>query len=370
MGVTGARPRSLVLWVKNLVVALVLLLAACAGQPSASSSTSPPLIVDYGPAPAAVPLIYARDSKHASWYVGIDWTGKPRATVKLAQPLDQFTHLVQSPDGSAFYSDDRGVSYGPILDALGRPQPTFPLPAGLRQIVWADDNRHLCSMSFQNGTFVLSWHLSTYTQTVAVVGTGPNPESGLGNGMGIVGCAFETQPRAIVDRAQSLVATDYSVISLTDGRTLVHTSIGAGIGNDVVASHDARLIALNSLGSGSQGAAHTTVIDVTNGTSTTFDPSVDILAFSGDNRIAIATPHAWTSGFPTKLEGIDLATGRVLWRYDGGQELVTYLVQPGGENFALMLRTVSDQALHPEVHVLIEHPAGSATVVPGSYVSP
>ncbi|TMB45592.1 MAG: hypothetical protein E6J53_06135 [Chloroflexi bacterium] len=355
---------------KTLVVALVLLLAACESQPSAASSTTPSPLEDYGPPPAAAPLIYARDSKHAGWYVGIDWTGKPRATIKLARPLDQFTNLVQSPDGSAFFSDDRGVSYGPILDALGRPQPTFPVPSGLRQIVWADDNRHLCSMSFQNGNFVLSWQVSTYTQTVAVVGTGPNPESGLGNAIGIVACAFETEPKAIVDRARSLVATEYSVIGLTDGRTLLHASIGSGIGNDVVTSHDARLIALNSLGSTGQGAAHTTVIDLTTGSSTTFDPSVDILAFSGDDRIAIATPHAWTSGFPTKLDAIDLATGRVLWRYDGAEELVTYLAQPGGEDFALMLKMVSDQALRPTIHVLIEHPDGSATVVPGAYVRP
>lgn len=355
---------------RKLVVALVLLLAACQGQPSAASSTRPPPIKDYGPPPAAVPLIYVGDSKHAGWYVGIDWTGKPRATIKLAEPLDEYTNLIQSPDGSAFFSDDRGVSYGPILDALGRPQPTFPAPAGLRQIVWADDNRHLCSMSFQNGNLVLSWHVSTFTETVAVVGTGPNPESGLGDGIGIVACAFETEPKAIVDRDQSLVATEYSVVALTDGRTLLKASIGSGIGNDVVASHDARLIALNSLGPTGQGAAHTIVIDLTTGTSTTFDPSLDVLAFSGDDRIALVTPHAWTSGFPTKLEAIDLATGSVLWRYDGDQELEAYLFQPGGENFALMLKMVSDQALHPAVHVLIEHPDAAATVVSGTYVLP
>lgn len=354
---------------RTLVVALVLLLAACENQPTAASSTTPSPPPDYGPPPAAVPLIYARDSRHAGWYVGIDWTGKPLATIKLAQPLDQFTNMVQSPDGSAFFTDDRGVSYGPILDAHGRPQPTFPVPTGLRQIVWADDNRHLCSVSFQDGNFFLSWHISTYTQNVAVVGTGPNPESGLGGGIGIVACAFGTEPKAIVDRAPSLAATEYSVIALTDGRTLLHASIGPGIGNDVVASHDARLIALNSLGS-TEGASHTTVIDLTTGTSTTLDPSVDILAFSGDDRLAIATPHAWTSGYPTKLDAIDLATGRVLWRYDGAEELATYRVQPGGEDFALMLKMVSDQALQPTIHILIEHPDGSATVVPGAYIRP
>src|SRR5207302_34521 len=57
------------------------------GRPSPPTSSPAPL-ADYGPPPVGVPLIYLAYLHRPGWLVGFDWSGKPRGTVKLAQPPD------------------------------------------------------------------------------------------------------------------------------------------------------------------------------------------------------------------------------------------------------------------------------------------
>ena len=319
---------------------------------------------DYGPPPAGVPLVYVGDANHRGWYIGVDWSGKPRGTIKLAQPLDESANLVQSPDGSAFFADDRGVSYGPPLDRLGRPQTGFPIPDGLRQLVWADDNRHLCSIAYQNGHLLLSWHVPGFTYNSAVVAQEPDPSMGIGGDIGIDACAFSTDPRAVLDRSRGLAASEYWVIHLTDGRVLAHAQIPAGVVN-VVASNDGDYLAENA-----STAASTRVLDLSTGHVTNLNPTLQVLGFSGDDKVALVTPQGWTAGFPTTLEAIELATGHVLWTYNGGQELQAFYAEPSGSDFALTFKRAGDQALHPNVSILIERPDGTSTTVEGPFTHP
>lgn len=324
----------------------------------------PSPVGDYGPPPAGVPLVYVGDPNHPGWYIGFDWSGKPRGTIKLAQPLDQFTDLVQSPDGSGFLASSKGVSSGPVLDRLGKPLAAFPIPDGTRQLVWADDNRHLCSAAYQNGHLLLSWHVPGYTSNSAVVGQEPDPSMGIGGDIGIDACAFATDPRAVLDRDYGLRPSEYWVIHLSDGKVLLHAQVPAGVIN-VVASKDGDYLAENA-----STAKSTRVIDLSSGQVTNLDPKLWVLAFTGDDKVALVTPQAWTAGSPTRLEAIELATGRVLWTYAGGQELQAFYMQPGGESIALTLKRPGDQDLHPSVSILIEGPDATSTEVEGLFTQP
>ena len=328
--------------------------------------STPSPVVDYGSPPAGVALFYVADPAHPGWYIGIDWTGKPRGTIKLAQPLDQFTNLRQSHDGSGFFADNRGVTNAASLDRLGQPLAAFPIPNGLRQLLWADDNRHLCSLAWQGGNVLLSWHVPGFTSTVAVVGK----LNSLGESdIGLASCSFATDPRAVLVRVtggQIPMPTEYIVISLATGKVLASEKIQAGMSNDVVVSHDSDLVGLSPFSSG----AHTIVRDLSTGVTTNLDPKLDILAFSGDDTVALVTPQAWTAGFPTQLEAIELATGKVLWTYNGGQELVTFLAQPDGGSFALYFKPAGNTSLKPPIDVLIERPDGSSIAVPGQFAQP
>src|SRR5579864_4385354 len=53
-------------------------------RPTASPSAAPlNEDRDYGPPPAGVPLFYLQSPSHPGWYIGFDWSGHPRGTIKL-----------------------------------------------------------------------------------------------------------------------------------------------------------------------------------------------------------------------------------------------------------------------------------------------
>src|SRR5450756_1561434 len=86
-----------------------------AGSPS-------PVAVDYGPPPPSVPLVWVQDPNHPGWLIGFDWTGKPRGTVKISQPVGQYDKLSQAPDGSAFaYEPNAKGGFQVFFDRTGNP---------------------------------------------------------------------------------------------------------------------------------------------------------------------------------------------------------------------------------------------------------
>src|SRR5579872_869522 len=109
---------------------------------------------DYGPPPAGVPLFYLQSPTHPGWYIGFDWSGHPRGTIKLP-PLDPSQSLFQSYDGSSLeisQSGKTGVG-AELLDRLGNPI------SGASGQIWADDNQHMCSINFDQRTH--DWTLVT-----------------------------------------------------------------------------------------------------------------------------------------------------------------------------------------------------------------
>jgi hypothetical protein len=96
------------------------------------------------------------------------------------------------------------------------------------------------------------------------------------------------------------------------------------------------------------------------------DPSLGVVAFNSDDSLALVTTEMWVGGSPTHLAVIDLRTGHWIWEYDGPDMLDSSMSQPGGRDFALVLRApASADLVATEV---IVHGDGSSTRLPGRHV--
>jgi len=290
--------------------------------PAATPNASP--LADYGPPPAGTALVYVRDPTHASWLVGYDWAGKPRGTVKLGQAVDTNQYVGQAPDGQAFQvaPTAKGGS-GVFLDRLGTPIPALGGTGGYTGGVWADDNRHFCSVSFDQQTY--TWTLVTQgpgeaQKQVAVIAR----DTGVGQtGIGVAACSYQ-HDQAVVVRTVIAWPSEMWVMRLSTGKVLSHTNYTNQPSN-LIASGDTLFIATNSAASTSlrqPGSASTVVSRVSDGSVVaTLDPAMGVLAFSHDNSLVLVTTSPWIQGQPAHLAIVDVKTQQVVWRYDGPEGL-------------------------------------------------
>ncbi len=334
--------------------------------PAAHPTPSP--IGDYGPPPAGVPLFYLEDPSHPGWYVGFDWNGVPRGTIKLATPLDPGIVLQQSPDGSSFDLSPGGKGGGTtFLNRLGTGQ-TAGTPG-----MWADDSLHTCAVSFDQQKY--TWTLITggpgqtsYGRPVTVIAT----DSAIGQtGVSLAACSFKND-RAIAVRTSVSWPSEVWVIRLSDGQVLSHRGYAdAALGN-IVASPDAALIAENSRYSVDGTTPDITVIrSAADGhVVATLDPSVGVIGFSSDDKLALVTTSPLLPRRLLGLAAIDIALNKVVWRYEGTSALAGFLTQPLGAGFAVMLQSPSEQGPHPHVSVVMVFADGRSLGVPGEFVRP
>lgn len=341
------------------------------GPQATPSARADNLDRDFGPPPAGEPLFYVASPSHPGWYIGFDWNGVPRGTMKLAQPLGPDGGLIQAPDGSGFQVTLGGKGNAGYLDRLGRPvSGPFPQP-GAR---WADDSRHLCVVSMNQTTMML-------TLETQLVGEAPREVApiylykGDESSVDVAACSFKNG-RAIVVRTATAGLTDLWVIQLSGGEVLTHTAYtkGGELGS-ITASGDGSLVAENS--SKAQGfiggpTAPQTVIRRAVGGSVvaTLDPSFAVLAFSADDSEALVATTPWAAGTETHVALVDVATGRVLWRGDEKAYLSRVLVEPVGADFALLFQDPSDATLHPIIYVLMVPVDGRTYGIPGRFVRP
>lgn len=365
--VTQPGPRSSVQWVAVAVAAL-LALAVIAGLMSARTAQhrtvpvapKPTAVADYGPPPAGVPLIYLADKNHPGWYTGFDWSGKPRGTIKLPQAIDPLSNLVQSPDGSFFVVDNgKGGGGGPFYDRLGQP---ISGPGELSFAIWADDSRHMCGLNADTtGTW---WELDTQqpghtARSIARIAPySPDQPSGIS----VVACSFGSDQAVLAKDAYS-GPSELWVIQLSSGKQLAHRSLPSrGFPYwSLAASADATLLGENP---------GPDVIRASDGARVaTLDPTYGVVAFSADDQEILVTTSGWTSGFPTHLAVVDLS-GRIVWRYDGGEELAGFASNPTGRGFVVGLKTPRDPRFHPPIDVLLVGGDGQVSSLPAGYVRP
>lgn len=346
-------------------------------------------VADYGPPPAAVPLLYVHDPNNPSWLIGYDWSGQPRGTVKLGPEAAQ-QGVQMAPDGSAFQVGPGGKGRtGLFLDRLGRPIPAKGVSTDIAGGMWADDNKHQCLITLDQQTF--AWGLSTQlpgdaVRPVAAIARDP----GVGqSGISLAACSFHSN-LAIAVRTTIAWPAELWVIRLSDGKVLSHRTYRA---NDrlssVVTSPDGVYVAENSnKGSSldpSQGAASTIIRRVSDGKQVAaLDPSVQVLAFSGDDSMVLVTNGFDTGMAPSHLAVIRWSAGLPIWTYAGTEALGRFTAQPDGNGFAVALmvptrlepspcgstpQTPCQTVEDPLRDVLIVHGDGTETKIPGRYVT-
>ena len=376
--VSGSRPSRNFQWVA--VVAAVLLGVAVvvglmatrnAHRASVPATTPKASVADYGPPPPGVQLLYVHDPEHASWLIGYDWSGNPRATVKLDPSK---TTVQMAPDGKSFavgYGAKGGT--GEILDRLGQPVEGSGAISSYSQPAWADDNVHICGVSYVAQQS--EWALVTVAPGEAVksVPTAIDPQGTIVRsgiiGVGVAGCSIRAN-QAVITRTPMTSISDLWVVRISDGAILTHYPYpNPQLLANVVVSRDAALIAENSSKSNSQlgpNAPNTIVRRVSDrSVVATLDPSMGVLAFNSDDSLALVTTTPWVGGQPTALAVIDLKSGRVIWNYTGTGMFGNAVAQPGGRDFALYVRkpTVED----PLTDLMIVHADGRATEFPRRY---
>jgi WD40 repeat protein len=315
-----------------------------------------------------VPLLYVHDPNNRSWLTGYDWSGQPRATVKLDPALGA---VGMAPDGQSFavgFGAKGGT--GEILDRLGQPvQGVGGAIPGSALPMWADDNQHICGMQFDGAG---TWTLITLSPGNAVkpgivIARDPNVGQTV---VSLVSCSFRND-QAILVRISNASPSEIWVVRISDGKIISHDtySNSAELAN-VVGSRDGLLVAENSTKSNGQLMAPTapsTIIRRVADRSVvaTLDPSMGVLAFNTDDSLVLVTTTPWVGGQPTQLAVIDLRSGQALWNYNGPDMFGSSLAQPGGRDFALVLRKPG--AADPLTDLVIVHADGTATDFPRRY---
>jgi hypothetical protein len=345
-------------------------------RPSPATSTPAPL-VDYGPPPAGVQLIYMVDPRNYSWLQAYDWQGHPRGTVKLAQPANPgHVPAVQQPDGSGFV-----VAYDPkggtatYLDRLGQPI--------------AEDPQPLCAMTVDQQTFV--WTLTEKlpghpVRQVAVIAH----DQGIGQtGISLVACSVPNDI-AILVRTTISYPSELWAVRLSNGTLVSHHTYAANALARVVASPDGVYIAENSMiftnSPNPQGALLNQIRRVSDWSvlATLGAPGPAVLSFSGDDSLVLTANLPINAGQPSHLGLLDWRSGSELWHYDGPEQFDRFLAQPNGRDFALGLmtptrhepspcgqtpQTACRAVEDPLRDVIIVHGSGSTAPITGRYLT-
>lgn len=354
---------ALVLGILVVVGLMSTRLAHRATAPVTNPKASP--VADYGPPPAGVPLLYVHDPNNPTWLIGFDWTANPRGTVKPTLPAGTNAGWIRmSPDGQQFQvvSGGKGDS-GTYLDRLGKPLPEAT-PPGIGGM-WADDNRHLCTVQLDQTAF--TWTLVTQLpgeakRSVAVIAR----DQGIGQtGISLASCSFRND-QAIAVRTSIWWPSELWVMRLSDGKVLSHRTYQPVDLATVVASPDGVYVAENSAKSAGavspQGAAKTVIRRVSDWTVvSTLESAVQVLGFSAEDSLVLVNKSPMARG-ASHLEVTDWQVQHGVWNYDGPEVFGTFVAQAKG--FAIGLKANNDDPLRD---VVIVH-SGNETLVLGRYL--
>ena len=347
-------------------------------RPKASPIASPtatPFVEDYGTPPAGVPLIYLQDPKNPAWYIGFDWSGIPRGTVKLAQAIDAQGSVTQAPDGSGFaVAPAAKGGFQVFLDRLGQQTGTQDSTTRFQDQMWADDSSRLCTLDYDSH----GWHIGVRSPgdapVVHAVALDPSIVQSGNIAISFRSCSLVRDRAVLVYNAYGH-PTDVYVVRLSDGGVLLHQSHPANSLADITASPDGSLIAESSnrsTGYLMDGPASNTVVRrvTDNAVVATLDPGYGVLAFSHDNTLALVNTSPWASGVATHLAVVRLSDRAILWKYDGSEEFAGSLSRPDAPGIAVLLEQPTAQISHTSVDVVIIAADGTATTPPDRYIRP
>jgi len=300
---------------------------------------------DYGPPPAGVKLIYIAVPGHDGWFDGFDWSGEPRGTVKMSPPP---TGVLMAPDGQsfAFGVNAKGGSWQ-FLDGEGQPTGAASLP-GAYSPVWADDNRHVCSMTFDASSLVYTlWTTLPGESPKHVVDVAHDTSVGQTT-ISLAACSFRND-RAIAVRTSVAWPSELWVIRLSDGQILAHHTYGPSEISSVVASSDAKYVAESSWyangvvpASGARTAppgTQTWIRRVDDWVVLAhMDPSYAVVTFSGDGTRVLVRTQLTPEGTASRLAVLKWSEDgnlTVIWTYEGKEQLLAVAAEAGGDGLAI-----------------------------------
>jgi hypothetical protein len=364
----------------GILIVTAFLAVEFSPHPAAPAAAKPTQVVaDYGSPPPSVPLVWVQDPNHGGWLIGFDWTGKPRGTVKLAQPIDQFARLSQSPDGSGFaYAPPAAKGgYTQFLDRLGQPLPSHDSTVRYQDQMWADDSVHMCALG-SSGGLDSQWRIglrlpgAAPTSGSVVALESPNLHSGI-IAVSFAACSLRND-RAVIAYSYMQRPAEFWLVRISDGAILSHHTYPADQLVNITTSSDASLIAENSgkfTGQVAPAAASTVIRRASDMSAMlTLDPSIGVVGFNSDDSMALVTLTPWAAGVATDLALIDVQTGKTVWRSKGSEEFAGFLAEPKGRDIAVMRKAPNDSSLHPSVNLVIVSAFTGETDIPGRYGAP
>jgi type II secretory pathway pseudopilin PulG len=243
--------------------------------------------------------------------------------------------LSPAPDGSAFGYEPNGKGgFHLFFDQLGNPIGTAGSSVFYQSEMWADDSRHLCSLDGSGGQWRLGFaqpgETPNHTNVVAL-----DPaiaQSGI-IAVSFAACSANSNGgAAVIEYSYTSRPTEYWVVRIADGAILQQRTYPAGQVENVTASMDGTLIAENSGATLIRRASDLSLV-------TRLDPSLRVLAFSGDDSSVLVSTAPMGAGLPANQEVLGLQTGRVIWRGEGTSAVSSFAAQPGGNAFAVALTT-------------------------------
>jgi hypothetical protein len=257
--------------------------------------------------------------------VAIDWSGQLVGTVYQAYATQQ------APDGSVFFTSDRG-----LVDRTGAPVSTV---SGFRSSpVIADDSRSLCDVVDSGGQpWLMTGPIGGSLHRVAAAG-----QAGARNGPVILACSVANDRAVLADIGMG-GTTSVRVIALSTGRALYQRSYG-NLGLGVISSRDGRYLAEQIPTYDAQGqplASMSVIRRVSDGRVMAHVDGKRVLRFSWDGRQVVTGPF-FAGVSPNDVELFDWQTGKVLWRQPGssgtnGSRTVYAMPQPNGASMAIAL---------------------------------
>jgi hypothetical protein len=363
-----------------LIGILVVTGLVTSGLNRATVPSHVPPVGEYGQPQTGLPLIYVADPNHQDWYIGFDWSGKPRATVKLAKPLDRLQNLYQAPDGSGFRITDRrtlsagdyfperlGSLTGDYVDRLGNTVPGT-LPAAGARGIWADDSLHLC-LEFvdpQTGDWTLATKLpGEPAKTVMAI---PHGQAAFAeSATRVASCSFKSD-RAILVHTLFAQPLELWLVRISDGKVLDDHVYPMEQFDSMVASSDGAYIAENGRTLNGVRVKPTQIRRVSDWTVVaSWTGRADVVGFTGNGSLVVFSNWGESSG----VDVMDWRSQSVLWRSTTHQPLVGLLAQPNGRAIAVAFAPLDYLCAAPVdmcptvFGITIVHGDGTATQLPG-----
>jgi hypothetical protein len=308
-----------------------LLLDLDFGNPAASFHKDWSFTAEPGAPPKNIPLIWYATSNPLSnrppdpnpvyRLLALDWNGT------LVGSLYNTSGALQAPDGTRLfigsgYADQAGTLLGPALGLKGGPGS------------FADDSRHVCAMRNATGgdfggdgepSWLFTGPIGGSLHRVAQVG-----QVGGQSGPRVAACSYQND-RAVVVEDVIMWTSEVRVVSLSTGALLYQHQYPSGqVASSVVASHDGRYLAEQTMSSGD-----TVIRRTSDGAVVARLAGQAVSAFSWDGSRVITMP-AMGAADSHELRLVDWQRGRILWRLAEpagiapGLAYVSTLARPGG----------------------------------------